>query len=173
MAKKRRSRKKTKSENSFITLVIIIVLLAIVSVVTAYFILGDDEKQIPDLIENEAGTQNKSDVETHNNDAINESKTKTDIDGTWVSNYDGAMLTITGNTFSLEMPSVDASSKVNGSLAVEKTIVSFTNTSGNKACIGKEGHYNYSFIDGELMLNKIKDPCDRRSERMTETWFRL
>lgn len=173
MAKKRRSRKKPKSGNSFITMVIIIVLLVIVSVVTAYFILGDDEKQIPELIENVFSTQDKSSEEIKNNEPKTENTIETAIDGTWVSNYDGAMLTITGNTFSLEMPSVDASSKIKGSLAVEKTIISFTNTSGNKACIGKEGHYNYSFIDGELMLNKIKDPCDSRSQRMTETWFRL
>lgn len=172
MAKKRRSRKKPNNNNSIITLIIIIVILAIISVITAYFVLGDDEKQIPDLFEEIVSPENPGE-EIKNIESIEEITVKTAIDGTWVSNYDGAMLTISGTTFSIEMPSVDASSKVSGRLAVEKTIVSFSNTSGNEACLGKEGHYNYSFIDGELMLNKIKDPCDSRSQRMIDTWFKL
>lgn len=168
MAKKRKSRKKPNRNNTTITLVMIIILLATISVVTAYFMLDDEDKPSQDLIENLTQT-----TTTEVNEKNTESKITTPIDGTWVSNYDGAMLTISGNTFSIEMPSVDASSKVKGSLAVEETIVSFSNTSGNKACIGKEGHYNFSFIDGELMLNKIKDPCESRAQRMSETWFKL
>ena len=169
MAKKRINRKKPNSNNSTITLVIIIIILAIISVVTAYFMLDEEDKPSQDLIENLTKTSN-TDVNTEN---TIENKVTTPIDGTWVSNYDGAMLTISGTTFSIEMPSVDASSKDKGSIAVQETIVSFTNTSGNKACIGKEGHYNFSFIDDELMLNKIKDPCDSRAQRMSETWFKL
>ena len=169
MAKKRKSRKKPLDNNSMLMLIAIVAILAILSIVTAYYILDNDDKQI-DAIE----TVTKI-IQTDDNTQKTEEQgtIKTAIEGTWVSNYDGAMLTISGTTFSIELPSVDASGNVKGSIAVENTIVTFSNTTGTKTCIGKEGHYNYSFEGDELMLNKIKDPCDRRSERMTESWFRL
>lgn len=173
MAKRRKSRKKNINNNSLVTLIIIIVLLGIISVVTAYFMLDEDQKDIPQLIENVIGSSDTNIETPIETQPIEEKVITSPIDGTWVSNYDGAMLTISNGSFSIEMPSVDASSKVKGSLAVENTIVTFINATGNKSCIGKEGHYNYSFKDGELMLNMIKDQCENRSERMNETWFKL
>ncbi len=167
MTKKRKSRKKPSANNSMLMLIAIVAILAIVSVVVAYFVLDNDNNETIETITEIIQTDDNS-LRTEEQKTI-----KTPIEGTWVSNYDGAMLTISGTTFSLELPSVDASGNVKGSIAVENTIVTFSNTTGTKTCIGKEGHYNYSFEDDELMLNKIKDPCDRRSERMTESWFRL
>ena len=168
MATKRKSKRKSSSNNSMVMLVAIVIILAIISIVTAYFILNNDE-QI------EAIETITEIVKTDDNSLKTEKQTvvKTPIEGTWVSNYDGAMLTISGTTFAIELPSVDASGKVKGNISVEKTIVTFTNTTGLKACIGKKGHYNYSFENDELILTLIKDPCESRLERMTETWFRL
>jgi hypothetical protein len=173
MAKRRKSRKKTSTNNTLLTLIIIIVLLGIISVVTAYFMLNDENKDIPKLIENVVGSSDTN-IETPADPKPDETEIiKTPIDGTWVSNYDGAMLTIENGTFSIEMPSVDASSKVKGTLALENSIVTFINKTEGKACKDEEGHYKFTFIDDELKLSKIKDACESRSERMNETWFRL
>lgn len=173
MAKRRKSKKKKVNNNNLLTLIIIIIILGIISVVAAYFMLDEEQKNIPQLIENITSSTD-NDIETPiETKPVEEKIITSPIDGTWVSNYDGAMLTISNGSFSIEMPSVDASSKIKGSLAVENTIVTFINVSGNKSCIGIEGHYNYSFKDGELMLNMIKDKCEIRSERMRETWFKL
>lgn len=169
MAKKRKSRKKPANNNSMLTLIAIVAVLAIVSVTTAYFILNDDGEIDPvetiDVIE--IKTDDKTEITKEQISII------TPIDGTWVSNYDGAMLSISGTTFTLELPSVDASGTAKGSITVQSTLVIFLNKTGNKTCIGKEGHYKYSFENNELILTKIKDPCENRSERMTESWFKL
>lgn len=168
MAKTRKSRKKPSGNNSMVMLIAIVAILAILSIVAAYFILDNDEQL-------EAIESVTEIVKTDNNTQETDNKTeeKTAIEGTWVSNYDGAMLTISGLSFTIELPSVDAGGKVKGNIAVEKTMVTFTNTTGPKACIGKKGQYNYSFYKDELKLTLIKDPCESRSERMNETWFRL
>ena len=168
MAKKRKSRKKTSGNNSMLMLIGIVAVLAILSVVAAYFILNNNEQietieTVTEIVKTDSNSQ----------ETVKPVETKTPIEGTWVSNYDGAMLTISGLTFTIELPSVDAGGNVKGNIAVEKTIVIFTNINGIKNCIGNEGHYNYSFENDELILTKIKDNCESRSERMTESWFRL
>ena len=96
------------------------------------------------------------------------------IDGTWVSNYDGAMLTISGSSFTMELPGVDESGKIKGNVAYEENIVTFVYESGSSTCKGTEGHYLYSIDkNGELFFKLIKDVCESRKERMTATWFRL
>jgi len=95
------------------------------------------------------------------------------LKGTWVSNYDGTMLTIKGDSFTLEMPSVDASSKVKGRIIIEKTIATFINDSKSKSCPSLEGHYSFSFENDELIFSLIKDECDTRINRMSVSWFKI
>ena len=173
MAKKQIRRKKAKNNNSLITVFIIIIILAIISVITAYFLVDDKDKFIPDFIEQVSNSDTEivaTDPEIKENIV---QEIKTPIEGTWVSNYDGAMLTITGGTFNVDMPSVDASAEASGTIAVENTIVTFINKTGNKSCQNVEGHYNYSFVGDELKLSLIKDPCEARVRKMAETWFKL
>jgi hypothetical protein len=98
---------------------------------------------------------------------------KTVIEGTWVSNYDGAILGINGLTFGLDLPSVDAPKTIKGILSVEQSLVTFTDTSGNSNCQDLEGHYKFRIEDDEISFELIKDPCESRKERMTMSWFRL
>lgn len=98
---------------------------------------------------------------------------KSPLEGSWVSFYDGAILTFTGLNFVLDVPSVDSPGKITGKIAIEKTIVTFYYTSGKKSCLDVEGHYQFTFQDEELNFKVIKDLCDNRKERMTANWFRL
>ena len=98
---------------------------------------------------------------------------KTPLEGSWVSMYDGAILTFTGLNFSLDMPSVDSPEKITGKIAIESTIVTFYNTGGKKICLDDEGHYQFTFENDELNFKVIKDQCASRKERMTANWFKL
>ncbi|PLX14155.1 MAG: hypothetical protein C0598_02035 [Marinilabiliales bacterium] len=171
MAKKAKSRKKKSNNNSFGKIAIIVLILAILSVVIAYFVLNKDDFNFSQTIEkvydNESDTQTIKKDETKVKTAINPLK------GTWVSNYDGTMLTINGNNFTLEMPSVDASSKIKGSIIIEKTIATFINDADAADCPKTEGHYSFSFENEELVLSLIKDKCELRIRRMSASWFKI
>ena len=98
---------------------------------------------------------------------------KTTIEGTWVSNYDGAILGINGLTFSLDLPSVDAPKTIKGVISVEQNLVTFNDGSGNSNCRNMEGHYKFRIENDEISFELIKDPCESRKERMTMSWFKL
>lgn len=144
------SRSKTKKTNpggnNLILFFAIIVVLAIVSMVVAYFYSGEKK---PDEVQQ-----------------------TTQIEGTWVSNYDGAMLTIEGYNITLESPSVDNGNLIRGSISLEKNIVTFIFENG--PCDGIEGHYLYTIDEeGLLFFKLIKDECSGRRDRMSMKWFKL
>lgn len=168
MAAKSRKKRAVKAQKSPLMLVLLIViLLAIVSVVVAYFIL-------PTFQTNE---KNPGETTTETVDTAEEEPIIT-IEpmyaGTWVSNYDGAMLTIDRYSFTLEMPSVDQKTEIKGELSVVKNVLTFVYTSGSANCRGEEGHYQYTLEEnGDIFFKLIKDNCISRKERMQMSWFRL
>ena len=165
MAKRKR---KSKGNNSTMVMFSVLIILAIVSIVIAYFVLYSEGTQTE-------ATETVSTEHVKQKEEVKQQTTeiKTALEGTWVSNYDGTMLTIEGLGFTLDQPSVDGSGQIKGTLAVEKTTVTFTNTNGIKKCIGKKGKYSFSFENDELNLKLIKDPCESRAEKMVSGWFKL
>jgi len=154
------TRKKTNRKqinNNVLIFLAIVIVLALISVVIAYFIA--DKKG------DEANNTNKT-VQKNEKNIISV------LEGTWVSHYDGTMLTIKGQKVTFEMPSVDDRGKINGEINIEKNIVTFFQTDG--PCGKEEGHYLYSIDQKkELFLKLIKDNCSSRKELMSMTWFKL
>lgn len=168
MAAKSRKKRPIKAQKSPLMLVLLIViLLAIVSVVVAYFILPAYQSS-----ETGHGETITETVETAEEEPI--ITVEPMYTGTWVSNYDGAMLTINRYSFTLEMPSVDQKTEIKGELSVVKNVLTFVYTSGSANCRGEEGHYQFTLEEnGDIFFNLIKDNCKSRKERMTMSWFRL
>lgn len=163
---RKRKAKKTTLNGVWIFLAIVIV-IAIVSMLLRYFWISEEKPDVPLLPAQEKVKETKT------TSTVTPVQPK-EIQGIWVSNYDGAMLTISGFDFELELSGVDETEKIGGNLAVEGNIVTFVYTSGTKACKGPEGHYLYSIDEsGELSFKLIKDTCDSRKERMTASWFKL
>jgi len=164
MAKSSKSKKRNKPGNYKILIVLFIVLVAIAlaSVIISYFITNDES----DLLSQETEQSDQLTIDQQEN-------IKTSLEGTWVSNYDGAILTITGLSFTIENPGVDDPTKLSGKLAVEQNLVTFVNTGGKEICNGIEGHYQFTFEKDEVSFKLIKDNCESRKERMTVSWFRL
>jgi len=163
-----KSRKKSKKKtNSLWIFLAVIIAIAIISMTFSYFWIEQDKPEVLLLPNTE---QDQKTVEP----TKKQLDFATPIEGIWVSNYDGVMLTITGLTFTLESSGVDETQKIKGDLSIEENIVTFVYTSGSEVCKGPEGHYLYS-IDGkdELFFKLIKDICDGRKERMTASWFKL
>jgi len=163
---RKRKPKKTKLNGVWIFLAIVIV-IAIISMLLSYFWISEEK---PDVLLLPAQEQVK---ETKTTPVATSTPAK-EIQGIWVSNYDGAMLTIKGLHFDLELSGIDESTIIKGTLAVEGNIVTFVYTAGTEVCKGPEGHYLYSIDEsGELFFKLIKDTCEIRKERMTASWFKL
>lgn len=164
MAKSTRN-KKRKKNNQYKSLIIIIIVLAAIigaSMIISHFLTKEEIHTFP-AAEDQVEQKNIGELK----------KIKTPLEGTWVSNYDGAILTIIGLTFSIDIPSVDTSVALKGTLSVEKNLISFTNSNGEKNCLNVEGHYQFSFEADEVTFKLIKDQCNSRKERMTMSWFNL
>lgn len=168
MAAKKRKRKSTQPKNNMLWVFIaIIIVIAIISMVISYFWVGGEKPDVFLL-----PSDNNTEVVIKDKPA--EKAIASPIDGTWVSMYDGAMLTISGQSFTLEIPGVDESGKTKGTFSIEGNICTFVYQTGTEACKGNEGHYLYSLTDsGELYFKLIKDICASRKERMTANWFSL
>jgi len=155
-------RKKRTNYKPMIIILIVLAAIVVVSIGIGYFLTKGETFSIPNEAEQ---------TETLNTDELKSMKTP--LEGTWVSNYDGAILGVNGLTFSLDMPSVDAPETVKGTIAVEQNLVTFINITGDEMCPNIEGHYKFRFEDDEITFNLIKDNCDIRKERMTMSWFKL
>lgn len=161
----KKSKKKNSSPNRLWVVVAIVIVVAIITMTLSYFYL-DDEK--PDVLLIPPSEQQDA------NDRTTDASQATPIDGIWVSNYDGAILTLQGHSFTLELSGVDVSGKISGTLIVESNIVTFVNNPGANVCAGTEGHYLYTLEDnGDIFFKLFKDKCESRNERMTATWFKL
>ena len=164
-AKTRKKRQSGNKNNQLFIFLAIVIVLAIISMAVAYYLTidGNSEAQtIPAAAQNEVSSTTDTDTSVGQ------------IEGTWVSTYDGAMLTITGLSFSLELSGVDAAAKMTGNIAVEGNIVTFVYITGNESCNNIEGHYLYSVEDnGDLFFKLIKDQCSGRTERMSVSWFKI
>ena len=170
MAKQTRKKRKTTQNNNRIWIFVsIIIVIAILSMLISYFLVDEDKPDVFLL-------PSDNETEVVQTPAESAKPVTTPIDGTWVSNYDGAMLTISGTTFSLEVPGVDEGSKITGSFTfeLESNICTFVNEGGNATCKGNEGHYLYGRDDsGDINFELIKDICESRKERMSASWFKL
>ena len=166
MAAKSRKKRTSKAQKSPVMLfIIILILLVVVSVVIAFFVLQDDDaKEVVPV-------QTTTEVQQEGEPTLAVEPVYT---GSWVSNYDGAILTLNRSSFTIEMPSVDQKTAIKGELMVFKNVLTFVYTSGTETCRGEEGRYQYTFEDsGDIFFKLVKDDCTSRKARMEFSWFRL
>lgn len=153
MAKRSKKTGAKNGQNNLLLFFAIIIILAIISTIIAFYYQDEFKETAPD-------DQQQTEVKT------------TNLEGTWVSNYDGKMLSINGLNITIESPSVDETGRITGRISIEENIITFVYTTG--ICETLEGHYLYSINeDGEVFFKLIKDSCESRIEHMTMTWFKL
>lgn len=176
MAKKRtskRSSRKRKSNNSAIVVIMVVVIIALLSFFITYFIINDAQSAKvvkSSTVENITETVvEKTEVKPETGD----SEVLTAIDGTWVSNNDGAMLTIHGKNFTIELPSVDSPQKTKGTIIYNDNNVTFLYSSAKTECGIKPGEYKYEINDDEIFFNVVNDDCKLRAKQLECGWFRL
>lgn len=165
---KKKPIKKKKKFSPLLIIFIVLVLIFLLSMAISYYLTDGNSSFFGNK-----STVSDSEINLVQNENSPQKQVMTPLEGIWVSYYDGAILTISGQSFTLELPSVDSPEKISGEIAVESTIATFYYKNGTKSCLDTEGHYQFSFENEELNFKIIKDLCASRSERMISNWFKL
>ena len=166
MSAKKKSVSKKRGPINLSLIIIIVVLVMILSYAISYFFIHNASNE--DVVNTQ---RNQTETKQANKGNIS---IITLLEGSWYSTYDGSILTISTSSFKLELPGVDGSKTVSGSVIIKGKEVIFMNDSSSKVCTDKPGKYSWSVKDKDnLTFTKINDPCTSRTERMIAGWERF
>lgn len=163
MAKRKYKTRGKKSNNSLMVFFIIVIVLALLSLVISYFIMETET----DAGENVANTGEITTADKITSRVFA-------LEGTWASYNDGAMLTITGRNFTIELPSVESTATISGKIVISDKTATFVNINEDSDCGIKPGAYKFVLQDNdEVTFIMIDDSCNSRSSQLVATWFRV
>ncbi len=166
MAKRKTKSPSGKKNNSFTIFLVIVIILALVSFAISYFVMQTDSEIVktdPNI--EETKTIPKVAKKSISNNLI--------LDGTWASYNDGAMLTINGQNFSVELPSVESTVLASGKVVVKNNTATFIYTHNGSDCGVKPGVYTYKVQNDEVVFKKKDDSCGSRVGLLVATWFKV
>lgn len=185
MAKRSRSNKKSRRKNgggiNLRVFIIVFVLIALVAFAITYLVMDQKEndarktlKAVKQDVERPQSGDKKNDSVpmpkiTFSGDEIKPGN----LDGTWVSNNDGAMLTISGRDYSIELPNVDGTVVDKGTIVVLANEVKFVDTDEESPCTVSVGIYSYKVVNNVISFKKVKDECESRINRLSATWYKI
>ena len=163
MAKRKSRKKRNKNNRSFTIFFIIVIIIAILSFAITYFVTQSDSEALVDAAKVEKEVTTPMTVIQ-----------KSSLEGTWASYNDGAMLTIIGLTFTIELPNVEGTIIASGKIVVNDNIITFINTSEKSDCNVKPGIYSFSIQDdNDLTFMKVEDNCKSRIAQIEASWFKV
>ncbi len=166
MVKRRTKSRSTKKNNSFTIFLVVVIILALVSFAISYFVIQTDSEIVKDNTNIEVPNTKPAIIkETVKQNPV--------LDGTWASYNDGAMLTITGHKFSIELPSVESTILASGTLEVVDNTVTFVYTNNNSNCGTTAGVYRFIVVNEEVTFVKDSDSCGSRVGLLVATWFKV
>ena len=179
MAKRKTKSRNKKKNNSFTIFLVIVVVLALISFVVTYFVMQTDssfaiiyfaKKTDSEIVKNNPNIEDVKTIPKDNTKSVSQSLI---LDGTWASYNDGAMLTINGQSFTIELPSVESTVLASGKIVVKSHTVTFVYTNNDSVCGIKPGVYNYETRDDEVIFSKQDDSCGSRVGLLVATWFKV
>ncbi|MDR0970737.1 MAG: hypothetical protein LBM67_09405 [Lentimicrobiaceae bacterium] len=191
MAKQKKTTKKERTSsqkskgNGALNLIIGLFILLIVSLFIAYFYINyhNKEKSITTTTQTPIAQNTVDKSENKNNNATKESEIveenvnifsdKTTLEGTWVSIHSGSMLTISGNSYSIDFSSVETSNPIRGTFTLSDFKIIFSSDDTDAVCGLTKGSYLVDFSDTNIEFKVIKDPCPKRKNTLESEWFRF
>lgn len=172
MSTRKRNPGKSKNSGDLLTILLVIVLLAVIAAITAYYLTkkpAHSKKSQTEQLQNKKANENKETQPP----ATGNSETTTLLEGTWVSQNDGALLEFHRHTFSLDLPSVDSHSYKKGIFSIDGNQITFSYSNINNVCGSQKGIYTFKLSNGSLHLKAKKDDCKFRKQKLVATWDRF
>lgn len=165
MAKRKTTKRGKKNNNSFMIFFFVVIILAILSFAVSYFVIQADSSEMEKIVQTENVNTDPEPVSTIVSNAL---------EGTWASYNDGAMLTVRGQNFTIELPSVESSVIASGKILVKDNKVTFVYTNQDSGCGIKPGEYVFTFdSDDEFTFKVVDDSCKSRKDQLSATWFKI
>ena len=132
-----------------------------------------DKKETKTEIKKETKTEKKTEVkkeesklpETEPKKEFKELKT---LNGCWLSNEQGASLTLDDYGYRIDFFGVDASKPITGNYSIEKNLIIFT--SDDSDCNGLDGTYRITFYKKDFSLIAKDDDCSSRRNILEADW---
>lgn len=169
---------------------LILGLLVLVSVAASYLWLRYAEKQqdlkptqvetllpsLPDTKTNQETKQQENPVDQPQAERKKDNKISpqpTWLEGTWVSSSNGAMLTFKGTAFSMDFPSVENRSPLEGTFVLNGKKIEFKSTQKDDICGQQPGKYTVSPDGNDIVIKCLSDECKRRASNLEASWFKL
>lgn len=171
MTTKKQTSRKTNSKISLSKIIFILIILAAVAAIIAYFLTQSSPHIEKDTVQPASQlkwNENKPQVITATKPMI-----KTKLEGSWVNNYNGIMLDVHGQQFSVDSPSVDNNFYFEGTFSIIEDLIQFTNRGKNTPCADYSGKYRFKLKEGTLIIKLENDTCTLRKSKLIGTWQRL
>lgn len=194
---KKNSKSKKKSSNSNFFTSFMLVLLVLAMIVAAVFltlnnfnikgkesskdikevVVKKEEKKNTDKpaykqpetrkeeIKKEVSNKDKSEQKK---ETKKESQRVTNLSGCWISNEQGAFITLDQYGYRIDFSNVDASKPLTGNYYIENNLIVFT-SDGNE-CNGTEGSYRITFYKKNFSLICKDDDCTSRRNILEADW---
>jgi len=166
MAKRKTKSRSIKKNNSFTIFLVIVIILALASFAISYFVMQTDSEIVK-------SNTNIEELKTIPKGSVKSTSDNLILDGTWASYNDGAMLTISGQSFSIELPSVESTVLASGKVVVKNKTITFIYTHNESDCGVKPGVYSFKLQDDEVIFKKEDDSCTSRVGLLVATWFKV
>ncbi len=194
--KSSKGRKKSGNSNFFMSFMLILLVLAMIA--TAVFLTlnnfninKNDKSQITKEVvikkeenknvskpmakpaetkkdDSKKETVKKEKVEPKKEEPKKESQRLTNLSGCWLSNEQGAFITLDQYGYRIDFSNVDASKPLTGNYYIENNLIVFT-TDGNE-CKGTEGTYRITFYKKNFSLICKDDDCTSRRNILEADW---
>lgn len=172
MSTRKRNPGKNKNSGDLLSILLVVIVLAVIAAITAYYLTKKpvhSKKSQTEQPHNQKTNGNKNTKSPAKENTV----TTTVLEGTWVSQNDGALMEFHENNFSLDLPSVDSHSYKKGIFSIEGNQVTFSYSNINNACGKQKGIYTFKLSDGSLHLKAKKDACKFRKQKLVATWDRF
>lgn len=170
MAKRKTKSQSSKKNKSFSIFIIVVIILALLSFAISYFVMQTESEIVTTSTNRENKKPLQKPVRKSNLKIIQE---KSVLEGTWASYSDGAMLTIKGKYFSIELPSVESTILASGKVSVKDNVVTFIYTNKGSDCMSKPGLYKFKIQGDDVTFVMEKDGCMSRVGMIAATWFKV
>ncbi len=164
-AKKRKpkTRRTKKPKGSLFTILLVFVVISILAAAIAYFLydIGKPIRKTPAKVPT---------VTTKTITGNQSVRSKSVLDGTWVSTSDGRMLEIHGTSFSMELPSVSEHKITKGEIHISGDIATIIYSGTKDKCAEKPGTYSFVINKGSIHFTLKHDDCPGRKQVFSTTW---
>jgi hypothetical protein len=171
MATKKRSDRNPEPKMRLSKVILIVIILAAIAAIAAYYLTQKSGKTNDIRVPSASQLQWKEKKPQE----MTQSKpmAKTALEGNWVSDTDGTMLDIQGNTFSIDSPSVDSHTYYQGMITVSGDKAQFVFKGKNAPCGHSSGNYTFQIKGDNLILKPAHDTCTIRKAKLAGNWSHL